>query len=73
MKAIVTLLIVGIIGFIQPQNSYSQKKKNKKEKQQIEFAETLKLVESGSFIFVPDRAFPQGGRSIDLNNQLRIS
>jgi len=66
MKTIVALMIIGIIGFIQPQNSYAQKKKSKKEKQQEEFAETLKLVESGSFIFVPDRAFPQGGRSIDL-------
>nr|WP_321451720.1 DUF4251 domain-containing protein [uncultured Carboxylicivirga sp.] len=66
MKTILSLLIIGFVGFIQPQYINSQNKKNKQEKRLEEFAETLKLVESGNFIFVPDRAFPQGGRSIDL-------
>lgn len=41
-------------------------KKSKKEKQLEQFTEIQKLINSKQFIFVADRAFPQGGRSIDL-------
>lgn len=53
------MLVLGV------QNSSAQKK-NKKERQMEQFAETQKLIDQKEFIFVPDRAFPQGGRSIDL-------
>jgi len=54
-----TFLIIGV------QTSFGQKK-SKKERRMEQFAETQKLVDTKAFTFVPNRAFPQGGRSIDL-------
>nr|WP_321409890.1 DUF4251 domain-containing protein [uncultured Carboxylicivirga sp.] len=68
MKTIVALFIVGIIGLNYSQNSYSQDKNSRKEKQKEEFAETLQLIESGNYMFVPDRALPLGGGSFDLSS-----
>ncbi len=65
MKAIFNLL-VSLLLVVSVQTTYGQKKKSKKEKRMEQFAETKKMVDSKQFIFVPNRAFPTGGRSIDL-------
>ncbi|WP_439184711.1 DUF4251 domain-containing protein [Carboxylicivirga taeanensis] len=65
MKSIFSIITLSLI-LLSPTFSASAQKKNKKERQQEQFIETQKLVNSKQFIFVPDRAFPQGGRSIDL-------
>ncbi len=56
----ITLLIGGF------QSLDAQGRQSKKEKQQAEFKKTVELVEGRHFIFEAQRAFPQGGRSIDL-------
>ncbi len=66
MKTIITLIVISLLGSFQSQNTCAQNKKNKKEKQQEAYTKTLQLVETGQFIFVPNRAYPQGGQSIDL-------
>ncbi|WP_430815004.1 DUF4251 domain-containing protein [Carboxylicivirga sp. RSCT41] len=68
MKSLIGLLVLSSILVlpIENANAQSKKKKNKKERRMEQFVETQKLVDSKAFIFVPDRAFPQGGRSIDL-------
>lgn len=43
-----------------------QDKKTREEKRQEKFEETVQLIEDLNFIFEADRAFPQGGASIDL-------
>ncbi len=44
----------------------AQDKKTEEEKRQGQYEETVQLIENGNFIFEADRAFPQGGASIDL-------
>ena len=68
MKSLINLLVLSALMVIplKNMNAQKQKKKNKKERRLEQFAETQKLFDSKAFIFVPDRAFPQGGRSIDL-------
>lgn len=56
---LLTLLMVSV------HDSYGQKK-SKKERRMEQFAETQQLIDSKQFTFIPSRAFPQGGRSIDL-------
>lgn len=65
MKAIVSIFLLSSMLLVTTAEASSQKK-TKKERRAEQFAETQKLVDSKQFIFVPDRAFPQGGRSIDL-------
>lgn len=64
MKAILSIILLSFM--LMATSEASAQKKNKKERQMEQFAETQKLIDSRQFIFVPDRAFPQGGRSIDL-------
>ncbi len=66
MKSTLNYLIV--IAFLVSgfQNLDAQNSQSKKDKQQADFQKTVKLVEGGQFIFEAQRAFPQGGRSIDL-------
>ncbi|MBK3519057.1 DUF4251 domain-containing protein [Carboxylicivirga marina] len=69
MKAIFGMIVLSALLVLPMENAVGQKKdkkKSKKEKKLEQFAETKKLIDSKDFIFVPDRAFPQGGRSIDL-------
>jgi hypothetical protein len=66
MKSLIGLLVLSVFMVLPSENMEAQKKKSKKEKRLEQFAETQKLIDSKAFIFVPDRAFPQGGRSIDL-------
>jgi hypothetical protein len=68
MKSIIALILFGIFLGISPQQTIAQKKKSKQEKRDEAFKETIRLVESEQFIYVPDRAFPQGYRSIDLTS-----
>ncbi|WP_430815959.1 DUF4251 domain-containing protein [Carboxylicivirga sp. RSCT41] len=65
MKTFISSIILSVL-LILPFESTCAQKKNKKEKRMEQFTETKKLVDSKQFVFVPDRAFPQGGRSIDL-------
>ncbi len=65
MKTIVSTLILSLVLILSSGNAFAQKK-NKKERHMEQFTETQKLIDAKQFIFVPDRAFPQGGRSIDL-------
>lgn len=66
MKSIITLIIFSIFFSISPQHTSAQKKKSKQEKREAAFKEITRLVENEPFIYVPNRAFPQGYRSIDL-------
>lgn len=66
MKHLAILIMVfvflsGNITFVSGQD-----KKTREEKRQEKFEETVHLIESMNFIFEADRAFPQGGASIDL-------
>ncbi len=65
MKSIFSIIFLSSILLVGTTNAVAQKK-SKKERRMEQFTETQKLVDSKQFIFVPDRAFPQGGRSIDL-------
>ena len=51
-----------LIGTVGKDNS------DKTEKRHGQYEETLELVEKGDFVFRARRAFPQGGRSIDLTS-----
>lgn len=74
MKAIVRLFVVsGVLMFgvsLWAEAQKSEKKQSKKEardeKKAEQFAQIKDLVESRSFIFNAERAFPSGMRSIDL-------
>ncbi|TRX64261.1 DUF4251 domain-containing protein [Carboxylicivirga sp. M1479] len=66
MKSLFSILILSSFLLMPNQVALAKDKKSKKEKRMEQFTETKKLVDSKQFIFVPDRAFPQGGRSIDL-------
>jgi len=65
MKSFISYLVLSTLLIVSVQDSFGQKK-SKKERRMEEFVETQKLIDTKQFIFVPDRAFPQGGRSIDL-------
>ncbi|WP_430809386.1 MULTISPECIES: DUF4251 domain-containing protein [unclassified Carboxylicivirga] len=65
MRLITNITLLMAIALL-PLNSAAQKKKDKKERRLEQFAETQKMINNKQFIFVPDRAYPQGGRSIDL-------
>jgi len=66
MKAIIrTLFVIVVISSISFTLS-AQEKKSKKEIKQEKFDETFELINKGDFKFEAKRAFPQGGRSIDL-------
>lgn len=47
-------------------NAAAKETQSKTENRQGQYQETLELVERGDFIFKARRAFPTGGRSIDL-------
>lgn len=66
MKAIIrTLFVIVVITSINFTLS-AQEKKSKKEIKQEKFDQTIELINKGDFKFEAKRAFPQGGRSIDL-------
>jgi len=65
MKSIISYLVLSTLLMVSVQDSFGQKK-SKKERRMEQFVETQKLIDTKQFTFVPDRAFPQGGRSIDL-------
>jgi len=67
MKTSFLLLLIACL-IVSPLQAQS-KRELKRQKGADEFAETLKLVESGSFHFVALRAFPSGGPTIDLATQ----
>lgn len=65
MKSIIGILLLSSVLLLSSGETFAQKK-SKKERRTEQFTETQKLFNSKQFIFVADRAFPQGGRSIDL-------
>ena len=74
MKTSILVLVIACL-IATPLHAQS-KKELKKQKTAEEFAETWRLVESGSFRFDAIRAFPSRGRTIDLathNASARIS
>ncbi|MCU4176594.1 DUF4251 domain-containing protein [Carboxylicivirga sp. N1Y90] len=66
MKTIISYTIFSLLLLLSSQNAFSQKKQERENKKNEAFTETKTLVDSAQFIYVPNRAFPQGGQSIDL-------
>jgi hypothetical protein len=64
--SVVLLFSVNVLVEAQKSNKKHNRKKAKSEKRAEEFLKTKNLVESRSFIFNAERAFPAGMRSIDL-------
>lgn len=56
-----SLLLIVILA-----SASGQKKEERKEKRQKAYIECLELIESGEFKFEAEKAYPQGGSSIDL-------
>ncbi|MGQ1888987.1 DUF4251 domain-containing protein [Thermophagus sp. OGC60D27] len=59
------LILVGIV-FLNMTPLAHSATPNKKEKRRAQYQATLDLVKGGCFLFEAQRAFPQGGASIDL-------
>jgi len=66
MKAIIRTLFVIVVIISISFTLSAQEKKSKKELKQEKFDQTIELINKGDFIFEARRAYPQGGRSIDL-------
>jgi len=66
MKAIIRTLFVIVVIISMSFTLSAQEKKSKKELKQEKFDQTIELINKGDFIFEARRAYPQGGRSIDL-------
>ncbi len=66
MKHSVLILMVFVFLSGTVTSTTVQDKKTREEKRQEQYEETVQLIENGNFIFEADRAFPQGGASIDL-------
>ena len=67
MRNILLLLSVVCLTVV-PLHAQS-KKELRKQKAAEEFNNTRNLIESGVFRFVPQRAIPTGGRSVDVTSQ----
>ncbi len=67
MKSIFKILVFSFFLLNLGNDVYAQRK-NKKKCRQEQFAEIQNLVTRKQFIFVANRAFPQGGHSIDLTS-----
>jgi len=67
MKAIIRTLFVLLVITNYSFNIEAQEKKSKKEIRQEKFEQTIEMINKGEFKFEARRAFPQGGRSIDLS------
>ncbi|TAJ14405.1 DUF4251 domain-containing protein [Marinilabiliaceae bacterium JC017] len=68
MKSMLNSILVMVLLLVTIGNVKGQKKKSKKEIRAEKFIETQKILDEGMFEFDVERAFPQGGRSIDLTN-----
>ncbi|MBI9061012.1 MAG: DUF4251 domain-containing protein [Marinilabiliaceae bacterium] len=66
MKAIIRTLFVIVVIISLSFTLSAQEKKSKKELKQEKFDQTMELINKGNFKFEARRAYPQGGRSIDL-------
>ena len=66
MKAIIRTLFAVVVMISITFTLSAQEKKSKKEIRQEQLAQTIELINKGDFKFEATRAFPQGGRSIDL-------
>ena len=66
MKAIIRALFVVVVITSINFTLSAQEKKSKKEVRQEKFDQTIELINKGDFKFEARRAYPQGGRSIDL-------
>lgn len=61
------LKVISCLVFILIINSvFAQEQISKKEKNRVQYEETLNLINSGEFIFEANKAFEHGGRMIDL-------
>lgn len=61
MKKLSLLLLTISLMFAGQTNTIAQEKEKNEQ-----FQNTVEIVENGNFIFTAQRAFPQGGRSVDL-------
>ena len=66
MKSILKKLIGSLLLIVLVTGVSAQKKEERKEKRQKAYLECLQLIESGEFKFEAEKAYPQGGSSIDL-------
>jgi len=70
-KLVGSLLFIALITGVSAQN-----KEERKAKKQKAYIECLQLIESGEFKFEAEKAYPQGGSSIDLTTNygfIRVS
>ncbi|MGZ2369613.1 DUF4251 domain-containing protein [Ancylomarina sp. YFZ004] len=66
MKSKLKILISSLLLLFVFSNAFAQNKEARKEKRQKAYIECLQLIESGEFKFEAEKAYPQGGTSIDL-------
>lgn len=66
MKYKLKILISSLLLLFVFSGAFAQNKKERKEKRQKAYIECLQLIESGEFKFEAEKAYPQGGSSIDL-------
>lgn len=66
MKTIINNTFLVLVLFISIPNMQAQKKQERENKKNEAFEKTKSLVDNSHFIYVPNRAFPQGSQSIDL-------
>jgi len=68
MKTIFSYTILFLALILSSSNIEAQKKKEREIKKNEAFEKTKALVDSAQFIYVPNRAFPQGYQSVDLTS-----
>ncbi|MDE5421553.1 DUF4251 domain-containing protein [Ancylomarina sp. DW003] len=76
MKSILKKLISSLLLIVLVTGVSAQRKEEKKAKRQKAYQECVELMKNGAFKFEAERAYPQGGGSIDLTTNygfLKIS
>ncbi|MCZ4694659.1 DUF4251 domain-containing protein [Ancylomarina euxinus] len=66
MKSKLIILISSFLFLFIFSSAFAQNKKERKAKRQKAYIECLQLIEGGEFKFEAEKAYPQGGSSIDL-------
>ncbi|WP_372642376.1 DUF4251 domain-containing protein, partial [Ancylomarina sp.] len=66
MRSKIIILVSSLLILFIFSNTSAQNKEARKEKRQKAYIECLQLIESGEFKFEAEKAYPQGGSSIDL-------
>ena len=66
MKTMMKIFLSSLLLIVISTSALGQKNEERKEKRQKAYLECLELIESGEFKFEAEKAYPQGGSSIDL-------